>query len=68
MLLVLSDSKRMNKKLISLFQGTLAAMSDACPVSEELWECSGVCASVFTMGCFQTVIFTMNRYSSTDKN
>lgn len=56
MALVLSDCESMNKKLISLFQGTLAATSETVPSQRSRGgaaEC--VCVSVFTMGCFQSI-------------
>lgn len=71
--LVLSDSERMNKKLISLFQGTLAVMSETVPSQRNCAsavECVCVCLSsqwdVFR--AYLTVIFTMNRYASTNAN
>lgn len=66
--LVLSDSERMNKKLISLFQGTLAAMSETVPSQRSCGsavECVRLSSQWDVFGAYLTVI-TMNRYSSTE--
>lgn len=71
MALVLSDCESMNKKLISLFQGTLAATSETVPSQRSRGgaaECVCVCLSSQwdVSRASLTVIFTMNRYSCTD--
>lgn len=62
--LVLSDSERMNKKLISLFQGTLAAMSETVPSQRSCGsavECVRLSSQWDVFRAYLTVIFTMNR-------
>lgn len=62
--LVLSDSERMNKKLISLFQGTLAAMSETVPSQRNCGsavECVRLSSQWDVFRAYLTVIFTMNR-------
>lgn len=67
--LVLSDCESMNKKLISLFQGTLAATSETVPSQRNRGgaaECVRLSPQWDVSRASLTVIFTMNRYSSTD--
>lgn len=67
--LVLSDSERMNKKLISLFQGTLAVMSETVPSQRNCGsavECVHLSSQWDVFRAYLTVIFTMNRYGSKD--
>lgn len=65
----MSDSESMNKKLISLFQGTLAATSETVPSQRKRGgaaECVRLAPQWDVSRASLTLIFTMNRYSSTD--
>lgn len=69
--LVLSDSERMNKKLISLFQGSRAAVSETVPSQRNCGsaaECVRLSSQWDFFSAYLTVIFTMNRYGSADVN
>lgn len=64
MALVLSDSESMNKKLISLFQGTLAAASETVPSQRN--QSVRLSSQWDVSRASPTLIFTGERYSSTD--
>ncbi len=64
---VLSDPKRMNKKLISLFQGILAVMSQTGPSQRDCGsalECALPSPQWDAFRAYLTVISTLDGYSS----